>query len=172
MMSYKKRIREKLSELERSIKENYMVVALLGAGGSGIDERRRIARILEADGIVALIPEDDFPEFAPSLIEEVILKKADIDLIFINVESWGTVAEFSQFHDKKDIALKLRVLVQHSYHPLYGSSKSYLTDLYLTHLAKYGHVYAYSVEGLFPTPERIIRILARRYKELKFLGKI
>jgi len=171
-MSYKRKIREELSELERKLNERYMVVALLGAGGKRIDERRKIGRRLESDGIVALIPEDDFPEFAPSLIEEVIFEKADIDLVFINIESWGTVAEFAQFHDKKEIAAKLRVLVQHSYHPLYGASTSYLTDLYLTHLAKYGHVYACGGRGRFPTPERVIRILAKRFRELKFLGKI
>ena len=169
MLGYRDKLRQELSELERRVKESCIIVALLGTGGKGIVERREIGQKLEADGIIALIPEDDFPEFSPSLIEEVILKRADTDLIFINVESWGTVAEFVQFHDKKDIAPKLRVLVYHAYHPLYGSSKSYLTDVYLTHLAVYGHVYAHGNEKCgFPTSERIITILANRYKELKF----
>lgn len=173
MLSYRDRVRQELSELERRVRESCIVVALLGAGGKGIVERRKIGQRLEAKGIIALIPEDDFPEFSPSLIEEVILRRADIDLIFINVESWGTVAEFVQFHDEKDIAPKLRVLVQHAYHPLYGNSTSYLTDVYLTHLAVYGHLYAYGNEECgFPTSERIIMVLANRYKELKFLGKI
>jgi hypothetical protein len=172
-MKYKERIHKKLLELERKVKGSYITVALLGAGEAKINERRKIQQKLEKDGIVTLIPEDDFPEFAPSLFEEAILEKADIDLVFINVESWGTVAEFAHFYDKGNIAPKLRVLVHYYYHPLYGTSKSYLTDLYLTYLAKYSHVYAYSNRrGMFPTPKKIIATLARRYRELKFLGKI
>ncbi len=102
------------------------------------------------------------------------MERADVDLIFINVESWGSATEFAQFHDKKLIAPKLRVLVPYKHHPLYGTSKSYLTDLYLTHLAIYGHVYAYDDEreSIFPTSEKIIVTLSLRYRRLKALGKI
>ena len=91
-----------------------------------------------------------------------------MDLIFINVESWGSATEFGQFHDKKDIAPKLRVLTPYEYHPMYGSSTSYLTDLYLTHVVKYGHVYACddSSRSTFPTSEKIVITMATRYRRL------
>jgi hypothetical protein len=94
-------------------------------------------------GMIVLIPEDDFPrEVAPSLVEEAMLSKGDVELVFINVESWGTVTESTQFHRNRRIAPELMVLVGHEHHLLYGSSASYLTDVYLTHLAVFGHVYA------------------------------
>ncbi|MEM2930799.1 MAG: hypothetical protein QW797_08090 [Thermoproteota archaeon] len=42
--------------------------------------------------------------------------------------------------------------MKHEHHPLYGNSASYLTDVYLTHLAVFGHVYAVgdSRETFFP----------------------
>ncbi|MGC9346029.1 MAG: hypothetical protein ACP5ER_04475 [Candidatus Bathyarchaeales archaeon] len=168
-------ILEGRKRLEEHVRDTCIIVVLLGAGGRGIERRREIARKLEENWILVLIPEDDFaPDVAPSLTEEAILERADVDLIFVNVESWGSVVEFVQFHNKELIAPKLRVLTLYKYHPLYASSKSYLTDLYLTHLAKYGHVYAYD-DGkgrVFPTSEKIIVTLSLRYKQLKALGKI
>ena len=153
--------------LEEKVKDTSIIVVLLGAGGRGLKKRRKIRAKLEEEGVIAIIPEDDFPaEGAPSVAEE------DIDLVYVDVESWGSATEFAQFHEKKTTAHKLRVLTRREYHPLYGTSQSYLTDLYLSHLAVYGHVYAYSEEGCFPPPEEIILKLSRRYKKLKALGKI
>lgn len=168
-------IRNEKKRLEELIKETCVIVVLLGAGGKQIDRRRKIACKLEDNGIIALIPEDDFaPDVAPSLTEEAIFKKADVHLIFLNVESWGSVTEFAQFHDDAIIAPKLRILTYHKYHPLYGSSKSYITDLYLSHIAKYGHVYACDDEekSVFPDSERVVLTLSIRYKFLKALGKV
>jgi hypothetical protein len=66
---------------------------------------------------------------------------------------------------------KIRVLVECPYHPLYGSESSYLTDIYLTHLAVYGHVYTFGDEpgSVFPTSESIILGLADRYRAWKTL---
>lgn len=153
----RKLIREKRRELEQRVKETCIIVVLLGAGGKGLERRRKLDEILEKDGILTLVPEDDFaPDAAPSLTEEAVLEKADVDLIFINVESWGSATEFGQFHDKRSIAQKLRVLTFYEYHPIYGASTSYLTDLYLIHMVKYGHVYAYDDNGrsVFPTSEK------------------
>jgi hypothetical protein len=161
--------------LEDIFKETRLKVVLLGAGEKEIDKRRKIAKKLEDNWIIALIPEEDFaPDVVPSLTEEFIFKKADVDLIFLNVESWGSVTEFAQFHDDVIVAPKLRILTFYKFHPLYGSSKSYLTDLYLTHIAKYGHVCAYDdeKEGSFPSSERIIMLLSLRYKFLRALGKV
>jgi len=160
---------------EELVREACIIVVLLGAGGKEIVKRRNMARKLRDNGIIALIPEDDFaPEVAPSLVEEFIFKHSDVDLVFLNVESWGSATEFAQFHDDTRIAPKLRILTFHKYHLLYGSSKSYLSDLYLTHIAKYGHVYAYDDKGesTFPTSEKIILTLSLRYKFLRALGKV
>ena len=168
-------VRNERKRFEEMVREACIIVVLLGAGGKEIRKRRIIAKKLRDNGIIALIPEDDFaPDIAPSLIEEFIFKYSDVDLVFINVESWGSATEFAQFHDDTRIAPKLRVLTFHKYHPLYGSSMSYLSDLYLTHIAKYGHVYAYDdkEESNFPTSEKIILTISIRYKFLRALGKV
>lgn len=168
-------IRNEKKRIENLLKETQIIVVLLGAGGKGIEIRREIAKKLDYNGIIALIPEDDFaPDVAPCLTEEAIFKEADLDLIFVNVESWGSAIEFVQFHDNVIVAPKLRILTYYKHHPIYGSSKSYLTDLYLSYIAKYGHVYAYGDEKRngFPSPEEIILILSLRYKLLKVFGKV
>jgi deoxyxylulose-5-phosphate synthase len=168
-------IRNERKRFETLVRETCIIVVLLGAGGKEIRKRRSIARKLKDSGIIALIPEDDFaPDVAPSLIEEFIFKHSDVDLVFLNVESWGSATELAQFYDDIRIAPKLRILTFHKYHPLYGSSKSYLSDLYLTHIAKYGHVYAYddSKESAFPTSKKIILTLSISYKILRALGKV
>lgn len=168
-------IRQKRRELEQRVKETCIIAVLLGAGGKGLDKRRNIEEKLEKEGVLALIPEDDFAsDVAPSITEKAVLEKSDVDIIFINVESWGSVTEFGQYHDKERVAPKLRVLVHYKYHPLYGTSTSYLTDLYLTHIVKYGHVYACddSKTTTFPTSEKIIIKFAARHKMLLALGKI
>ncbi|MBC7131341.1 hypothetical protein H5T51_09090 [Candidatus Bathyarchaeota archaeon] len=166
-------IREERKRIESLLKETLVIVVLLGAGRKEIEKRRDIAKKLEQNGIVALIPEDDFaPDVAPSLVEEAVFKEADVDLIFVNVESWGSATEFAQFYDNAITASKLRVLTHYKFHPIYGSSQSYLTDLYLSFTAKYGHVYAYDDKGNFPDPEKIILTLSIRYKFLKALGKV
>ena len=159
--------------IEKRVKDTSIIVVLLGASGRGLRKRRKIRAKLEEEGIIAIIPEDDLPtEEAPSVAEEEIFAEEDVDLVYVDVESWGSATEFAQFHGKKTIAHKLRVLTRREHHPLYGASQSYLTDLYLSHLAVYGHVYAYGEEGCFPAPEEIILKLSRRYKRLKALGKI
>ena len=163
------RIKRELTELAERVKETPIIVVLLGAGNKGLKKRKSIKEILEREGVICLIPEEDFPkEVSPSIIEEAIFRKADVDLIFVNVESWGSATEFAQLVRIKEVAQKLRVLTHYKYHPLYGRSKSYLTDLYLTYMALYGHVYAYSNCGkTFPTDSEIIVTLAKRFREIK-----
>jgi len=163
---------------EREFRRRYgkvsLVVALLGAGGRGLRLRRRIKERLRRDGIVAVIPEDDFPsEIGFDVAERCMLGRGDVELVFINVESWGSATEFGGFYMDKRIAPKLRVLVNYAYHPLYGFSRSYLSNAYLTFMAVYGHVYAYGGAGgcSFPTASKVILKLARRYKEWKVIGK-
>ncbi len=163
------RLRRLQAQLRERERRTSVTVALLGVQGDGLEERRRIARILESDGMNVLIPEDDLPHgVSPSLVEEAILLHGDVDLVFLDVDSWGTATEFGQLHDKLPVARKLRVLVRPEYHPLYGSRGSYLRDLYLTHLAVFGHVYAVGVAGDVPanSAERLVVLLARRYREV------
>ncbi len=153
-----------------SVRETPLGVALLGAGGTGLEERRRVRRTLESEGILALVPEDDLPRHVgPSVLEPYVLARAGIDLIFVGTDSWGSVSEFMQFHRDRKIAPKLRVLVPWKHHPLYGRGRGYLADVYLTHLAVFGHVYAVDANGRrpFPTPRTVILRLSRRYRVAK-----
>lgn len=161
-----KRLHLLQNRVRRKARETSITVVPLGASGKGLRQRRRLRKELTASGMIALIPEDDFPkEIAPSLVETAMLSKGDVDLVFVNVKSWGSATEFAQFHENSIIAPKLRVVVNNAYHPLYGSSKSYLTDLYLTHMAVFGHIYAVDEArtGPFPSSHEAITILAERY---------
>ena len=132
-----------------------------------LEERRDIARALERGGMNVVVPEDDLPHDAsPSLAEEEMIVHGDADVVFLNVDSWGTAAEFGQYADRGPWARKLRVLVRAEYHPLYGQRRSYLSDLYLNHLAVFGHVYAVGIPGDVPasTVPRLVELLARRYR--------
>lgn len=156
--------------LEREFKETSIVVVLLGAGGKGLEQRRTLKKKLAISGIIPLVPEDDFPkEIAPSLVEIAMLLKGDIELVLIDVESWGSTTEFAQLYGNSRIAPKLGVLVDHQHHPLYGSAKGYLSDLYLTHVAVFGHVYAVNEGGMgpFPSPNELTLKLAERYRQWK-----
>src|SRR5438093_11130342 len=127
--------------MEDRLKRSGLLVMLLGSSGRGLDERRAVAHVLRSRGIVALVPEDDFsPEIGPSVIEEDILERSDVDLVFLSIESWGAATEFGQFSSNPKIAPKRRVLVRPEYHPVHSPRGSYLTDLYLTHLVRSGHV--------------------------------
>ncbi|MGH9919356.1 MAG: hypothetical protein ACRD6W_10895 [Nitrososphaerales archaeon] len=158
-------------------------VALLGAGGEGLRERREIAAKLGEKGITALIPEDDLStDVAASLEERDMLTQADLDLAFISVQSWGSVAEFAEFQADPSIARKLRILVERKHHPLYGVSRGsgYLTDSYLTHDAVFGHVYMYRLQRRedgkekeedspewIPVTDEIVLKISERFRQWK-----
>jgi hypothetical protein len=157
--------------LESQISRSKLIVVLLGSSGSGLEERRDIARVLNARGVAALVPEDDFPpDVSPSVAERALLSDADVDLVFVSVQSWGSATEFGQFHAEPRIAPKLRVLVDPNHHPLHNPRDGYLMDLYLTHLAAYGHVYAVDRGRLVPVPstKSLITVLAETTRQLKF----
>lgn len=163
-------IRENRSHLEQTAGRAYTIVVLLGKNGKGLEERRQIARGLEQEGMTVLIPEDYLPrEVSPSLAEGEMLTQGDQDLVFLDVDSWGTATEFGQFHDHRTVAPKLRVLVRVEYHPLYQTQRSYLTDMYLTHLAVFGHVYPIGAVGAVNSSNArdLITLLATRYAEVK-----
>ncbi len=138
-------IAEAENELRRRIAGEKITVVLLGASGEGLEERRAIARDLAEMGIRPLIPEDHFPrDVALSLVERIMFSADEVDLIFVNVESWGSAAEFTELSGDAKVVRKLRVLVARRYHPIYcppTSSGGYLTDAYMTHEAIFGHVY-------------------------------
>lgn len=156
------------NRLTRKVKETSITVVLLGAGGKGLRQRRKLREELTRAGMIALIPEDDFPrEIAPSLVEPAMLSHREVDLVFVNVESWGSVTEFAQLHENPITAPKLRVIVDCAYHPLYGRFTSYLSDYYFTHMAVFGHVYA--VDDVrttpFPSCHEVVMKLAERYRQ-------
>jgi len=113
--------------LEQRLRQTSLVAVLLGAEGRGLAERSEIARALRTRGMIAIIPEADFPSgIGPSLAERVMLTSDDVDLIFLNVQSWGTATELGQFHADPKIAAKLRLLVAPEYHPVHSTKGGYL----------------------------------------------
>ena len=157
-------------EAEQRLQRSGLVVILLGSSGRGLDERRDVAHVLTRRGIVALVPEDDFPvEIGPSVLEVDVLERSDVDLVFLSIESWGAATEFGQFSSNPKIAPKLRVLVRPEYHPVHSPPGSYLTDLYLTHLVRYGHVYPVDGGRQAPVPsaKALIPMLVERHREIK-----
>jgi hypothetical protein len=161
----------RIRELRERIKKESLTVALLGAGGRGLDERRSLSAELSRAGINVIIPEDRLPpELAPSIAERELLSSGELDLAFVSIESWGSAAEFSEFHDDPRMAPKLRVIVDRRHHPMYGSVSGYLVDVYLTHDAVFGHVYMQgdSAEGL-PSPREIVVKISERFRQWKSL---
>lgn len=164
------RFRSARTALEKRVGRSTLIVVLLGSAGHGLQERRDIAQVLNRRGVLALVPEDDFPRDAgPSLVERAILSRADVDLVFLNVQSWGTATEFGQFHGDPRIARKLRVLVSPEHHPIHSPADGYLKDLYLTHLVAYGHVYPVDGGRMAPVPSTVslIALLTERHRQLK-----
>lgn len=152
------------------MKRTCLLVVLLGASHKGLEERRAIARDLSARKIITIVPEDDLPKgVSPSLAEASMLVRSDVDLIFINVESWGTATEFGQLSSDPIVARKLRVLVRPKYHPLHGAVDGYLLDLYLTHLVSFGHVYP--IDGghpvSVPSAHQLVTLLAERQRQIR-----
>src|SRR5947209_12980566 len=160
------------AEAEERLKRSGLIIILLGSSERGLDERRQVAELLRGRGIVALVPEDDFPkEIGPSVIEDDVLERSDVDLVCLSIESRGAATEFGQFSSNPRIAPKLRVLVRPEYHPVHSPPGSYLTDLYLTHLVRYGHVYPVDGGRQAPVPsaKALIPMLVERHREIKAL---
>jgi hypothetical protein len=151
-------------------RETGLVVTVLGAGEEGLARRRAIAQLLNRRyGIICLVPEDDFPKRSPSIYEAEYLRKSIIDLVFIYPESPGSTTEFGEFLNDTTIAIKLRVLVPYRYHPIYGLNRSYLSDAYMKHETRYGHVYAFDENGEsdFPQSMDIIVRICQAARDLK-----
>jgi hypothetical protein len=150
----------------------------LGASGEGLDERRRIRDhvMLDHPETTVIIPEEHIDQsINPVLAEQAILSGSDVDLVFIHVNSWGTSNEFGQFSQSSEIAPKLRVLVDHKYHPMHirdERNRSYLSSAYLLFMARFGHVYPVrGTSELFPTAETAVRILSDITRQLRFFQK-
>ncbi len=170
-------VEKKEREVQARINATKITVALLGASGKGLEERRSMAEVLSRKGFITIVPEDHAPkDVSSSLYERSMLADEELDLAFVNVESWGSVSEFSEFRNDRKIASKLRVMVEREYHPLYGSSKGYLSDAYLTHDAVFGHVYMCrrrrddSTDDGLPTPWDLVMIISERYRQWKALS--
>ncbi|HYT00915.1 MAG TPA: hypothetical protein VEO20_09655 [Thermoplasmata archaeon] len=167
-----RRIRSIRRDLERRLNRSASIIVLLGAGGKGLEERRAISEALSKRKMIALVPEDDLPpETSPSLAEPLVLARGDVDLVFLNVESWGTATELGQLQADPRVAHKLRILVRPEYHPVHSDVASYLSDLYLTHLVAFGHVYP--VDGgrvaRVPSADRLVLMIAERHRQVRAL---
>jgi hypothetical protein len=164
-------------EIQTEFDKSITTVALLGSGQSGLKERRAIAIALRKKGVRAIIPEDVIPpEMAPDIVEEFILGRDDVDLVFVSPDSWGPVLEFGQFAKNPKIVGKLRILVERKYHPVYGSG-GYLTSAYLTHEVVYGHIYirgsasdSRSEQSWIPSNKQLIIKITERYRQWKALS--
>ncbi len=120
--------------------------------------------------MIAIVPEDDLPEdLAPSLSEKRVLARADVDLVFLNVQSWGAATELGQLDADPLVAHKLRVLVPLEFHPLHSPAGGYLRDLYLTHLVAFGHVYAIDGGRAAPLPSasELVTLFAERHRQIR-----
>jgi hypothetical protein len=166
-------LESRIREIQERVGKMRVIVALLGAGGKGLEERRTLASELRSLGFNAIIPEDVLPpEVSPSIAEAELMSWPELDLAFVNVQSWGSAVEFTQFHEDSRTAPKLRVIVASEHHPLYGSSRSgYLTDLYWTHDAVFGHVYMHGMEGSsIPSVREIVVRISERFRQWKALS--
>ena len=78
-----RRIRATLRELEHRVRRHRVTVVLMGSNRQGLLQRRRLRDALSREGVIALIPEDDFSqEVPPSIAERKALSMEEIDLIF------------------------------------------------------------------------------------------
>jgi hypothetical protein len=170
--SRKTLVKEALEEIQQEAQLAPLLVALFGGGGSRLQKRRQIAEKLSREGFTALVPEDDFPPGSLSTYEVAYLRTESIDIAFIYPESLGSATEFGQFLDDDIIAHKLMVLVPHRYHPIYGDRGGYLSDAYMRHLAKYGHVYGFDESGQSPFPKSydIILKICQTRRDLKIIA--
>ena len=102
--------------------------------------RYEIKNKLNEENCLAATFEEDFNLTIASIEERIILKK-DVDLIFLIPDSPGSAAELALFAKDPIIRPKLRVLVPHQYHPLYSDSESFLTSFYWELMPDMGHIY-------------------------------
>lgn len=135
----------------------------------GPKRRIKIKRVIEEYLYdFAIIPEE--LEFIhPAIDQKLILMDKEIDLVIIFPEGPGSIAEFSEYSNKPEIAYKLRVFVPKKYHPfemdIDESNQGYLTNAYLFYLTVYGHVYS------FDDDQELIKkvvLLLESYKRVKY----
>ena len=134
------------------------------------DLRQRIKLRLIEENCLATTPEENIDPAYASMDEKLLLRKEEIDLIFIIPTSEGSISELSSFADDMKILPKLRVLVPSEFHPFYGPSESYTTSKYLELMSDYGHVYPFDInENFHPDPLQIVSSLVSVYKRRKLL---
>jgi vacuolar-type H+-ATPase subunit F/Vma7 len=168
-------VKKRIDEIEKSLKTTSIGIALLGSNES-LPIRRQIKRMVleENPATTIFIPDDDVPrEGNSTLYEKDILRRIEIDLVFIAPGSPGSFTEFGQFSENTEIARKMRVLVDHSQHPLHANPPTgYVTSAELVFLAKYGAVYAIrGTSDLFPDMAHAILIITDISRQVKYFEK-
>lgn len=117
------------------------------------NQRMYLKQELRKEGCIPIIFEEDFEMKIASLEETIILRNPEVALIFIIPSSLGSAAELGIFMKDNIIKPKLRVLVESRYHPMYSTSKSFLTSVYTELIATHGHIYPFNFSGdVHPTP--------------------
>jgi|SRR5579862_3191168 len=175
-----KSLEEIIKDMEKEARTTSIGIALLGSTGPGLETRRAMRRsILSINpATTVFIPDDDLPRevnypemgLNPVMAEIRILGSDKIDLIFVSPSSMGSVTEFGQLSQIPEVAPKLRLLVDHNYHPLFAKAPlSYVSSAELAFMVKYGHVYA--VKGtneIFPEAEYAVLIVTGMTRQLKY----
>jgi len=114
---------------------------------------------------------EEFDLDVPAIDEKIILREENIDLVIILPESFGSRYEFSNYSQDPQIAPLLRIFVPTKYHPLKVNreEQSILSNGYLIHLTKYGHVYSYKDDR--ELIEKIL-LLCESYAHLKYYEEL
>jgi hypothetical protein len=187
----RKEIHELVKEIQKELETFTPVILICGAGPcqdkiNGLidcDEcptdlksccdynlRERLRDTLRDEGCLSSLFEDNEDITYASMDEKIILRKSEIDLVFIFPNSMGSANELGAFAEDKVIRPKLRVLVPHEFHPFYSASDSYLTSAYQELMAYYRHVYAFSLsDNIHPHPIEIASKLTAVYRRRKLL---
>ena len=142
--------------------------------------RKKVRDALRCLNIISIFPEE-CSLLHPVIEQEFIFENEDVDqIIILSEDPRGSAHELGIYSKDKLIAPKLRVFVPTKYHPLEDpfdthfnnpldylsllGDQSFMTNAYLTHLTKYGHVYAFKNENELL---RKIMLLSHCYKIIK-----
>lgn len=128
-------------------------------------QRDQIKRRLNEENCIATTFEEDFELDIASIEERIVLRREEVDLVFIIPDSEGSAAELGIFSLDPRIRPKLRILVPHQYHPLYSEGDSFLSSLYLELMSVHGHIYPVDpLQEIHPDGMTVASAMMRSYR--------